>query len=157
MNLGERIKQLRKERHLSQEALAQELQLSRQATAKWENGTSQPSTAHLIALCRIFGISMAEFTAVEQEGKPLSKPHKMPKLLLYCSIFMVLLSVIVFGIDRRHRLPDNLIGYADQETAIIVSGTSGYQYLLYGITILFIIATCYIFWRRYAKNKGDKR
>lgn len=153
MNLGEKIKQLRKERHLSQEALAQELQVSRQAIAKWENGTAQPSTTHLIALCRIFGISMAEFTAAEQEEKPLSKPHKIPKLLLYCSIFMVLLSVLVFCIDRSHRLPDNLIGYADQETAIVVSGTSGYQYLLYGITIFFIIATCYVFWQRYAKKQ----
>lgn len=43
--LGARIRTLRKERGLSQEALAQALEVSRQAVTKWEDGSSLPSTA----------------------------------------------------------------------------------------------------------------
>ena len=43
--LGTRIRALRKERGLSQEALAQALEVSRQAVTKWEDSSSLPSTA----------------------------------------------------------------------------------------------------------------
>ena len=68
--LGERIRQLRTERGLSQEALAEALNVSRQAVAKWERGTSLPSTANLLALSRIFGCSVSELTGTPQESDP---------------------------------------------------------------------------------------
>ena len=40
MDLGSRIRTLRTERQLSQEAVADRLHVSRQAVAKWENGVS---------------------------------------------------------------------------------------------------------------------
>ena len=52
--LGARIRTLRKERGLSQEALAQALEVSRQAVTKWEDGSSLPSTANLFALSGFF-------------------------------------------------------------------------------------------------------
>lgn len=55
--LGARIRALRKERGLSQEALAQALEVSRQAVTKWEDGSSLPSTANLFALSGFFGRS----------------------------------------------------------------------------------------------------
>lgn len=41
MNFGEKLQMLRKEQNLSQEALAEKLEVSRQAVSKWENGVSQ--------------------------------------------------------------------------------------------------------------------
>ena len=40
MNFGEKLFSLRKEKGLSQEALAEQLNTSRQAVSKWENGVS---------------------------------------------------------------------------------------------------------------------
>ena len=60
--LGARIRTLRKERGLSQEALAQALKVSRQAVTKWEDGSSLPSTANLFALSGFFGVPLAELT-----------------------------------------------------------------------------------------------
>ena len=56
MELGSRIRALRTARGLSQETIAERLQVSRQAVAKWENGASLPSTANLLALCALFGV-----------------------------------------------------------------------------------------------------
>ena len=57
--LGAHIRTLRKERGLSQEALAQALEVSRQAVTKWEDGSSLPSTANLFALSGFFGVPLA--------------------------------------------------------------------------------------------------
>ena len=57
METGERIRQLRTQRNMPQQALADSLGVTRQAVAKWESGASRPSAANLMALCRLFGVS----------------------------------------------------------------------------------------------------
>ena len=69
--LGTRIRALRKERGLSQEALAQALEVSRQAVTKWEDGSSLPSTANLFALSGFFGVPLAELTGTPEGAAPL--------------------------------------------------------------------------------------
>ena len=55
-----RLYEYRKSNNLSQEELAERIGVSRQAVSKWENGTSEPSTANLIALSKLYGISLDE-------------------------------------------------------------------------------------------------
>ena len=45
---------------MSQEFVAEAIGVSRQAVSKWENGLSDPSTANLIALAKLYGISAEE-------------------------------------------------------------------------------------------------
>ena len=52
-NLGNRIKNLRNERHLSQEYVAEQIGVSRQSVSKWESGVSRPSTGNLICLAEL--------------------------------------------------------------------------------------------------------
>lgn len=68
--LGARIRTLRKERGLSQEALAQALEVSRQAVTKWEDGSSLPSTANLFALAGFFSVPLAELTGTPESASP---------------------------------------------------------------------------------------
>lgn len=58
MEFGEKLLKLRKEKGLSQEALAEKLQTSRQAISKWENGQGYPETEKLLMIGNIFGVSM---------------------------------------------------------------------------------------------------
>ena len=58
MLLGEKLKKLRKARGLSQEQLADQLNVSRQAISKWELGESTPDTDNLIALSDYYGVSL---------------------------------------------------------------------------------------------------
>ena len=60
MSIGQRITELRKEQKISQIQIANALDVSRQAVSKWESGASDPSTANLLALAKLFGISAAE-------------------------------------------------------------------------------------------------
>ena len=60
MNLSEKILYCRKKAGLSQEALAEKLGVSRQAVSKWETGAADPSTANLLALAKLYGVSPEE-------------------------------------------------------------------------------------------------
>lgn len=57
---AEILREHRTSRRISQEYVAEQLGVSRQAVSKWENGTSEPSTANLIALSKLYGISLDE-------------------------------------------------------------------------------------------------
>jgi len=57
MMLNEKIHRLRKGKGLSQEELASQLTVSRQAISKWELGESVPDTENVVQLSKIFGVS----------------------------------------------------------------------------------------------------
>lgn len=60
MTLAENLQRLRKEQGLSQEEVAQRLYLSRQSVSKWENGGAEPGVDNLIALARLYGVTVDE-------------------------------------------------------------------------------------------------
>jgi len=55
--LGETIKDHRIKCNMTQEFVAESIGVSRQAVSKWENGTSDPSTANLFALAKLFDVA----------------------------------------------------------------------------------------------------
>ena len=65
--MGQRIAQKRKERNLSQEALGEALGVSRQAIYKWENDLSLPEIDKLIAMSRLFEVSVGWLLGEESE------------------------------------------------------------------------------------------
>ncbi len=58
MNFNDKLQKLRKDKGLSQEALAELVNVSRQAVAKWELGCSYPDIDNLITLSEIFKVSI---------------------------------------------------------------------------------------------------
>jgi len=58
--LGEELKTCRANCKMTQEFVAESLGVSRQAVSKWENGISDPSTSNLIALAKLYGVSVEE-------------------------------------------------------------------------------------------------
>ena len=72
MNLGGKIRQLRKQKNISQEVLAQVMGVSFQAVSKWETGAAMPDVAMIPAIASFFGVSTDElfdFNLIEQEKK----------------------------------------------------------------------------------------
>ena len=66
-SLGEAIKAHRTRCGMTQEFVAEQLGVSRQAVSKWESGKADPSTSNLLALARLFDISPEELLR-EVEG-----------------------------------------------------------------------------------------
>ena len=58
MVLPEKLYTLRKKSGLSQEQLAEALNVSRQAISKWEGGSATPESDKLLALSNYFGVSL---------------------------------------------------------------------------------------------------
>ena len=109
MDIGEKIQKLRREKGLSQEALAEALGVSRQSVSKWESGAVLPDTDKIIAMSELFGISTdfllkGDFTPVTaladgaaappQESK--KKPKKAARIIaLVLTICIVITAVAV--------------------------------------------------------------
>lgn len=58
--VGSHIKKLRKQRGLSQQALAEQLNVTRQAVSQWENGISQPDLDTLTRIAEVLGVDILE-------------------------------------------------------------------------------------------------
>lgn len=67
MSIGERLYNLRKERGLSQEDLANELGVSRQTVSKWETGESTPDFDKIIPICNFYGITSDELISGKKD------------------------------------------------------------------------------------------
>lgn len=57
MTFGEKLQLLRKGRGWSQERLAEEIPISRQAVSKWESGAAMPDTENVLRISQLFGVS----------------------------------------------------------------------------------------------------
>ena len=70
MTIGQRIAQMRKEQNLSQEALGEALGVSRQSISKWESDNSLPEIEKLIAMSKLFSVSVGWLLGVEDAPAP---------------------------------------------------------------------------------------
>ena len=65
MNFADKLKQIRKDRKLSQEELAELLDVSRQAVSKWEQGVGYPEVEKLLLLSDKLNISLDTLMGIE--------------------------------------------------------------------------------------------
>ena len=75
MTLGEKIQKLRKQRGLSQEALAEKVTVTRQTISKWELGQSLPDLDFIAQLSDIFNVS-SDYLIKDEMTEPNELPYK---------------------------------------------------------------------------------
>ncbi len=95
MSTGEKIYELRKKKNMSQEELAQVLNVSRQTISKWETGESNPDFDKIVPLCNFFEISTDEFLRgsnpiLEEKIESVSKKNKALTFSMCIVIFIVM-------------------------------------------------------------------
>ena len=109
MNFGEKLYELRKSKNLSQEEVADKLNVTRQTVSKWETNQSTPDFDKKIPLCELFEISTEELLTgktgeeknnninVENENKVLTKEEVRRKSaeVVSTSIFIYILAVAI--------------------------------------------------------------
>lgn len=67
VKIAQRLADLRRQKGYSQESLANALGLSRQAVSKWERAESSPDTDNLIALARLYGVSLDDLLNIDKD------------------------------------------------------------------------------------------
>lgn len=141
MFIGEKIRELRIRNQLSQESIAQLLDVSRQSVSKWEKGLSKPSTDNLLRLSEIFSVSVEDLIdndiqfKKDYESTSFFKEFLFrKKMLIPISIFLGLFIVIfLFAVVMK--------GYGyDTNTVNFIAGLSGFfmfcAYLIFLVMIL---------------------
>lgn len=104
MSIGNRISELRKQFNYSQEYVAEQLDVSRQAVSKWEQDQTAPDTNNLIALAQLFRVSV-EYLATGKEievpqcndnRKDKTDTHKkiIGYILLGCGLLSLILGLL---------------------------------------------------------------
>ena len=95
--VGKFIENLRKEKGLTQQDLADILSVSNQAVSKWEGGRNLPDIAIQRVICDTFNITMEELHAGERDIKKRNKTKKIRKENKIFSIaLMCIVPVMVF-------------------------------------------------------------
>ena len=81
MKFSDRLYELRRQRGLSQEELANQIDVSRQTVSKWEIGDTVPDMDKLVALGEVFEISLDELVKGISLGKQISKETDITQVL----------------------------------------------------------------------------
>ena len=92
--IGLKLQALRKEQKLSQEELSDKLAVSRQAVSKWERGEAYPDTENLIAISKLFNVSIDEL--IDNENKKTSDIQRNKILLLFLELPYPILITIFY-------------------------------------------------------------
>ncbi len=58
MNLANNLKKIRKDNNLSQEELADKLNVTRQSVSKWESGVAYPEMDKVLQICKMFNVNI---------------------------------------------------------------------------------------------------
>ena len=103
MTFGEKLQQLRKGRGWSQERLAEEIPISRQAVSKWESGAAAPDTENVVRLSAIFGVSTDyllhdDFTGDEDIPAVKRREEELQKARNRDTAMMVLMGIMAMGL-----------------------------------------------------------
>ncbi|MDQ0362051.1 helix-turn-helix domain-containing protein [Breznakia pachnodae] len=82
MDFGEKLKQIRKKRNLSQEQLADEMGVSRQAITKWETGRGMPDIENIKIISELFKMSLDELI-YEESKEDIQKEFTYQSEMIY--------------------------------------------------------------------------
>lgn len=75
MTIGEQIQNLRIQKGLTQERLAEMLEVSRQSISKWELGQAVPDVDKIIRMSEIFGVSTDTLLLRNEKDDPSSNTN----------------------------------------------------------------------------------
>ena len=133
MTIGERLYNLRKEKNMSQEDLANVLDVSRQTVSKWETGESTPDFNKICSLCEYFGITSDELLSGKQNIIEAKKEDKKAKFARNIAISVALYIISLVAIIGTSTIGQEILGVCLFFTIIaIATGIIIYSAIVYG-------------------------
>nr|WP_246169882.1 helix-turn-helix transcriptional regulator [Alkalibaculum sporogenes] len=142
--VGENILKKRKIAGLSQESLAEKLNVSCETISSWENGSSEPNIDMIIRLSQTFNISIEDL--IHEKCKS-TRSSQIPYGKCLIGTYFGFIFIMYLGAWFQF-FPFNLI-FNGWEGNIVIFG-------LLIISILIVICTCIIIEEIHDLKKGDK-
>lgn len=147
MKLSEKILMLRKQKGMSQEELAEKINVSRQAVSRWEGGSALPDATNVLQLSKLFEVS-ADYLLNDDYEEHLTKEKAQPKRnmkkVVACWVSAIGLGAqfIIYLVSRFVKVP------------IIYYGPDGFSHWdgTYGVSYKYFIqeydlnALVWLFW-----------
>lgn len=100
MSLGENLQFLRKKNNITQEQLAEKLEVSRQSVSKWESDATYPEMENLVQLCQMFHLSMDDLIQKDVSSVYVEdKSHYDNHMNLFSKMITLAVSLILLGIS----------------------------------------------------------
>jgi transcriptional regulator with XRE-family HTH domain len=140
MKLSEKLYNLRRKQGLSQEALAERLDCSRQVISKWENGMTKPDAEMLQKYSELFCVSIDYLVKEDIEEittvQPIEKNSENKKILgilglvislLGCVSLIVFGAVLVFGSETADKIA--------QSSMVVIDG----MFIAMLVSVLFVV------------------
>ena len=131
MEIGKKLKSARLKAELTQESVADKIQVSRQTISNWENARSYPDIVSIVHLSNLYNISIDELLKEDrnmlehlEESTNVVKSNK--KLIAAITINIVLLLILVLSYSV---VPENIIFL----TFVFVLAIMSFSILLYQI------------------------
>ncbi len=138
MNFSEQLTRLRREKGLSQEALAELIGVSRQAVSKWEREEAQPDLTKIITLCDILDVSPDELlgykTKESDEKKEVSSNSQKAIFWLVVGCMGFVVTAFCLGWSMAH--PHIYNGITGIRGSLLGNDCMGA--LLLGVAAMFI-------------------
>lgn len=124
MKLSDKILHLRKQYGMSQEDLAERLNVSRQAVSRWEVGSAQPDASNVLQLSKLFGVT-ADYLLNDSyesdqdvpavKNTEISANQKIKRVIAVCvSAFGLSGNFVIYILSRCIKVPLRHITYDEE-------------------------------------------
>ncbi len=121
MNLSQKLRELRTLSKLSQEQLAQKLNVTNQAVSKWEVGKSYPDILNLVKICDIYNVSLDELIRSDIKfQKNLSNKNRIKDIyVFFIGILFICLSFFIFLCFINFNMENSLTNFIVTMVALV--------------------------------------
>ena len=138
MEFHEKIHELRKNRGLTQEELAQALYVSRTAISKWESGRGYPSIESLKEISNYFSVTIDDLLSGEKVVYIAEKENKT-NIRSMCDLLFGIIDVCFFMLIVLPVYPNTIDGYIYSVNLFAYTETTVLNRVIYWSMFLFLI------------------
>ena len=131
MEFHEKLQELRKNRGLTQEELAEDLYVSRTAVSKWESGRGYPNIDSLKEISEYFSVTIDELLSVEKMLSIAEKESKK-KIRNICELLFGIMDICVLILIVLPLYPNAVDGFIYAVNLFVYSKTEMLNCILYG-------------------------
>ena len=139
MEFNEKLQELRKQRGLTQEELAEKLYVSRTAISKWESGRGYPNIDSLKAIAKFFSVTVDELLSTD-EILTIAEEDNKQKETHFRDLMYGLLDLSIAMLLFLPFFAEKIDGIIQSASLIALDGVQAYSKIAYfSVVVLMII------------------